>query len=80
MTLSHVTTVRFGAPTWRDLKETCEREQIATAQYIREATIGRLAMDMQSFAHVALVGDVARLDVRVARVERLLAVRGLRLE
>jgi hypothetical protein len=39
----HTTTVRFSGETWAQLKEVCERDGIATAQYIREATIARLA-------------------------------------
>lgn len=76
----HTTTVRFAGTTWRELKAACERDGIATAQYIREATVGRLAMDVQTATCVELAGELALLDVRVARVERLLAVRGLRLE
>lgn len=76
----HTTTVRFAGTTWRELKAACDRDGIATAQYIREATIGRLALDTQTALHAELAGDVARLDVRVERVERLLVGRGLRLD
>jgi predicted DNA-binding ribbon-helix-helix protein len=61
----HTTTVRFSEETWRELKEVCERDGIATAQYIREATIARLA-----------VSSGVGIEARVARLERLMAVVG----
>lgn len=68
----HTTTVRFSGETWTLLKEVCERDGIATAQYIREATIARLAQS-------AKLPQVERHDVeldelrgRVERIERAL--------
>jgi hypothetical protein len=39
----HQTTVRFGVDLWEALEETAERLGISVAQYIREATLARLA-------------------------------------
>lgn len=68
----HTTTVRFSGETWRDLKEVCERDGIATAQYIREATIARLAQSGQSPQVDRLERELGELRVRVERIERLL--------
>jgi len=64
----HTTTVRFAEDTWRQLKQAAEREGIPAAQYIREATIGRLAVG----AHRA---ELDALEARVAVLERLARVR-----
>lgn len=65
----HTTTVRFSGETWRDLKAVCEREGIATAQYIREATIARMARSHESEATRALRAELADLRARVERAE-----------
>jgi hypothetical protein len=68
----HTTTVRFSGETWRDLKEVCERDGIATAQYIREATIARLAQSASQPQVDRLERELGELRVRVERIERLL--------
>lgn len=65
----HTTTVRFGEETWAELKAVCERDGIATAQYIREATIARLAAGPR----LDVRPEVAELRSRVERVERIVA-------
>jgi hypothetical protein len=68
----HTTTVRFPAETWKELKVVCEREGIATAQYIREATIARLAQSQQNPRVDRLEEELGELRARVERVERVL--------
>lgn len=38
-----VTTVRFGEQTWRRLRQEAERDGISVAQFVREASLLRLA-------------------------------------
>jgi len=66
----HTTTVRFSGETWRDLKIVCERDGIATAQYIREATIARLAGSVPSPQIGRLEDELVGLRARVERLER----------
>lgn len=72
MGVVHTTTVRFGGETWRHLKEVCERDGIATAQYIREATVARLAQSAQMPQVERLDEELGELRIRVERIERLL--------
>jgi len=44
----HTTTVRFAGESWAELKEVWERDGVAAAQYIREATIARLAQSIRT--------------------------------
>lgn len=71
----HTTTVRFPGETWRELKVVCERDGIATAQYIREATIARLAQSAQFPRTDRLEEELGELRARVERLERVLARR-----
>ena len=68
----HTTTVRFGEETWDDLKAVCERDGIATAQYIREATIARLARSAASPQIDRHERELEELRARLDRVERAL--------
>lgn len=68
----HTTTVRFPGETWQELKVVCERERIATAQYIREATIARLAQSAQNTRTDRLEEELAELRARIERIERVL--------
>lgn len=68
----HTTTVRFAGETWQHLKEVCERDGIATAQYIREATVARLAQSAQLPQIDRLDSELGELRVRLERIERLL--------
>lgn len=52
----HTTTVRFDPETWELLKQRCEELGIATADFIRIATVQRL--------------ERLRLECRLAAVER----------
>ena len=68
----HTTTVRFSGETWRILKRVCEQDGIATAQYIREATIARLAQSAQLPQVEQMERELVDLRLRVERIERLL--------
>lgn len=68
----HTTTVRFAGETWSELKEICERDGIATAQYIREATVARLAQSANFPQVDRLERELDELRGRVERIERLL--------
>ncbi|HEY4276705.1 MAG TPA: hypothetical protein VGM91_00725 [Conexibacter sp.] len=68
----HTTTVRFPRETWRLLKEVCERDRVATAQYIREATIARLAQSAANPQSDRLERELGELRIRVERIERAL--------
>jgi len=68
----HTTTVRFPGETWRLLKEVCERDGVATAQYIREATIARLAQSAANPQADRLERELGELRIRVERLERVL--------
>lgn len=65
----HTTTVRFGGETWSDLKAVCDRDGIATAQYIREATIARLALSGQTPRNARIEDELDELRGRVERLE-----------
>lgn len=68
----HTTTVRFSGETWAQLKEVCERDGIATAQYIREATIARLAQSSRLPQVERQDRELEELRGRVERIERAL--------
>jgi len=66
----HTTTVRFGAETWAELKEVCERDGIATAAFIREATVARLARSTTTPQLDRHDRELEELRARVERIER----------
>ena len=70
----HTTTVRFDPETWSRLKLVTNDLGIATADYIRAATLQRLERSVYE-------ARVAALESRLKRVEHLVAliVRRLRL-
>lgn len=74
----HTTTVRFSREAWAELKAVCERDGIATAQYIREATITRLAQSAVLPREERQDGELAELRRRVERIERALIRAGRR--
>ena len=68
----HTTTVRFAGETWAELKEICEQQGIATAQYIREATVARLAQSARSPRWERQDRALEDLRGRVEQIERAL--------
>ncbi|MDO8213528.1 hypothetical protein [Conexibacter sp. CPCC 206217] len=78
----HTTTVRFPASTWVELKARAEDDGVATAQYIREATIARLAREQavqqvrrEMRAELGALDDVRRRLAVVERTVKLLLLR-----
>jgi len=74
----HTTTVRFSRETWVELKEVCAREGIATAAFIREATVARLAHSTTTPQLDRHDRELEELRARVERIERVLARAGRR--
>lgn len=68
------TSVRFGDETYDTLKARCERDGVPIAQYIREATIARMAVDAertrQAVSDMRFSRELAELRARVERVEQ----------
>jgi hypothetical protein len=63
----HQTTVRFDEEHWRELKLASRRAGVPAAQYIRDATVARLARSTQLTEVVALRRDVDQLQIQVSR-------------
>lgn len=75
----HETTVRFSDELWARVQRASRREGTSAAQFVREATVARMAVD----THMTLLrADVdAKLDAlgeRVGRLEEALRRHGLR--
>lgn len=64
----HQTTVRFDEEHWRELKLASRRAGVPTAQYIRDATVARLARSAQLAEVAALRRDLDQLKAQVARI------------
>jgi hypothetical protein len=68
----HQTTGRFDQDTWKALGLACRRAGISKAQYVRDATVERLARG----AYVAEITDLRRdVDHLQAQVSRVLVLR-----
>ena len=63
----HQTTVRFDEDHWRELKLASRRAGVPTAQYIRDATVARLAKSVHLAEVVSLRRDVDQLQIQVSR-------------
>jgi len=63
----HQTTVRFDEDHWRELKLASRRAGVPTAQYIRDATVARLAKSAHIAEVASLRRDVDQLQVQVSR-------------
>lgn len=64
----HTTTVRFADDTWHEVKAEAERAGIPVAQYIREATIARLAAGRVVMDDADLKQRVRLLEAQVGRL------------
>lgn len=64
----HQTTVRFDEEHWRELKRASRRAGVPTAQYIRDATIARLAKSGHFDEVAALRRDLDQLRMQLARM------------
>jgi predicted DNA-binding protein len=74
----HETTVRFTDELWARVRAASQREGASAAQFVRDATVARIAVD----AHVAALrrdveADVQALGNRVQRMEEQMRRHGL---
>jgi len=74
----HETTVRFSDELWARVQQASRREGISAAQFVREATLARIAVE----SHVTgLRRDIAvalgRFDRRLRQIEETLRHHGL---
>jgi hypothetical protein len=75
----HETTVRFTDELWASVRRASERDGTSAAQFVRDATVARIAIDQ----HVGLLRSeldksLEALDLRVRRIEQALLRHGLR--
>jgi len=75
----HETTVRFTDEVWAQVRAASKREGASAAQFVRDATVARIAVD----AHVAVLrhdveAEVRALGARMQRVEDAMRRHGLR--
>lgn len=64
----HQTTARFDEDTFRELRLACRRAGVSQAQYIRDATVERMARATQVAEITELRRDVDHLQAQVSRV------------
>jgi hypothetical protein len=75
----HETTVRFTDELWARVRQTSEREGISAAQFVRDATVARIAVDEHlRLLRAGLDASLQAFDHRVQRLERALRRHGLR--
>jgi hypothetical protein len=75
----HETTVRFTDELWARVRQTSERDGISAAQFVRDATVARIAVeDHQRLLRAELDASLRTLDERVQRLEHALRRHGLR--
>jgi len=75
----HETTVRFSDDVWARVRQASRRERVSAAQYVREATLTRLAVEEHLMPLRADVdGALEAFADRVGRLEELLRRHGLR--
>jgi hypothetical protein len=67
----HTTTVRFPIDTWAQLQHACERAGIPAGQYIREATIARLAAGTYAAELTALRREIERINAQIGSLTRV---------
>jgi hypothetical protein len=75
----HETTLRFTDELWRGVRQTSKREGISAAQFVRDATVARIAgEDHLHPLHIELGASLTALDRRMQRLEQTLQCHGLR--
>jgi hypothetical protein len=62
----HTTTVRFDDENWHQMKAASRRAGVSVAQYIRDATVARLAVAVHLPELVRLRQDVDHLRAQLA--------------
>lgn len=75
----HETTVRFSDELWMQVQHVSRRNGTSAAQFVREATLARLAVEPHiSMLRREVAIDLHRLDVRLRRIEERLRWHGVR--
>ncbi len=75
----HETTLRFTDELWRRVRQTSEREGISAAQFVRDATVARIAVDEHLRPlRIELGASLTALGQRMQRLEQTLQRHGLR--
>ncbi len=75
----HETTVRFTDELWERVQQASRRDGTSAAQFVRDATLARIAVD----AHLAplrkdVEASIDTLGARIGRIEETLRRHGLR--
>jgi len=75
----HETTVRFSDELWARVRDASKREGASAAQFVRDATVARIAVDegVRTLRH-DVDAALRRLDERVQAIEHVLRRHGLR--
>lgn len=75
----HETTVRFTDELWQHVRQASKREGISAAQFVRDATAARIAVEQHVRPlRLEVAASVRALHQRVQRVEQTLRRHGLR--
>jgi hypothetical protein len=75
----HDTTIRFTDELWRRVRQTSEREGTSAAQFVRDATVARLAVDEYVRPlQAGLDASLRTFDHRMHQLEQVLRRHGLR--
>lgn len=75
----HETTVRFTDELWARVRQTSKREGTSAAQFVRDATIARIAVDEHLRPlRIELDALLRALDQRLQQLEQTLQRHGLR--
>ena len=75
----HETTIRFSDELWARVRQASRRERMSAAEFVREATLARLAVDEHlALVRVELDAALHAFADRVGRVEDSLRRHGLR--
>ena len=75
----HDTTVRFTDELWAQVRHVSRRDGTSAAQYVRDATLARIAVDTQLRPlRREMAAGLRALDSRVGNLEETLRRHGLR--
>jgi hypothetical protein len=75
----HETTVRFSDALWARVQHASHHEKTSAAQYVRDATLARVAVETHLMPlHHEVAIAVRGLDGRIRRIEEAMRRHGLR--
>lgn len=75
----HETTVRFTGELWARVRERSERDGTSAAQYVRDATVARIAVEEHVRPlRIEIATALRALDHRTEQIEHALRRHGLR--